>query len=485
MAEERGVTKRFAKVCPCEACKKTRGARHKIEPKEVHSYSSSPMDGWRPMMTLAEKRAHRNGAPKPFFMGVELETDAPRARHPRLPGFPQGPREPVWTGTYETPEWYAYREAEREWRIAYREVQVERHRLLDEWYQRRDARNAPTVTPEEIVSMARPRGFWHAKSDSSVTGPEFASLPASLDWWYSRRSQFEFMFTTMLHAGVRSHVGDHCGMHINISMTAFADAAHLSRFAQLVNGNKTWAKSMSQRTHESMHWGKVGEHPFDYAYTIDSWARRMMTAGYTDTDRYSALNGSCGGGRLEFRLPRGTLRIDRFYKNLEWTHSMIEYTRQFGDVNAATYMRWVMGLDRYTDLQNFLVERFGLVNTGPYTPEAAPVSTGQMAVEAGPDVLNEWREPNSYRLASRSRAEEVTSDPFDEDDFEPDWVDGVLNRLESRVDAPACPCGDGCSILDCPSCHDARIEWGYDALRRVWYDTSGRSATTVAESELA
>ena len=47
MTEERGATKASAKVCPCEACKKGRGAPNKITPKDIHSYSSQPSEGWQ------------------------------------------------------------------------------------------------------------------------------------------------------------------------------------------------------------------------------------------------------------------------------------------------------------------------------------------------------------------------------------------------------------------------------------------------------
>lgn len=395
VAEERGVTKTRSKSCKCEACKKGRNEPSKVEPLRINGYSSQPSGGWRKQMTRDEGM---NGAPAMFF-GVELETTIPynengyeedyerqrmqrhaiEAEIERVIGA--GPRFTGQGGRYTedgdyTPEYQEFITRHRAWEMRYH---VESNRLMTEGFglpKPKRGEFAPLrATAEEAVSFAEPVGFWHAKHDGSVSGPEFASLPASMDYWYSIRADLEAMFTGLLHAGVRSHTGDSAGMHVSMSVESFRDEAHLIRFAQLVNYNAPWSERMSQRTAHSMSWGRLGTGVFssDSVSGLRNWAISVMRNGECYQDRYCAINASCGGGRIEFRLPRGTLRVDRFYKNLEWVASMIEFTGLYAATDAATYMRWVMDQTvRFADLKAWLTEKFRLLPTSEgFAPAAA------------------------------------------------------------------------------------------------------------------
>jgi hypothetical protein len=214
------------------------------------------------------------------------------------------------------------------------------------------------MTAEEAVSMMAPRGLWHPKHDSSVSGPEFASQPATLAYWRGATGHLAGMFRALLHGGMRSHEGDTCGMHVNIGASAFADAGHLYRFATLVHVNPRWAIKMAQRTAESSgHWAR-----FDVLADADDrreWAERYMTRGACyQTERYAVLNGQ-NPGRIEFRLPRGTLRIDRFFAKLEWTAAMVEYTRdESRPVQVSSFIAWAHASGEYPTLVAYIRERF-------------------------------------------------------------------------------------------------------------------------------
>jgi hypothetical protein len=185
-------------------------------------------------------------------------------------------------------------------------------------------------------------------------------------WWNSRQASMNRMFNGLLHAGLRSHQGDHCGMHVNINTTAFNGTQHLFNFVNLLIANKTWTLRMSQRTVRSSHWASFEERSMQTATSRLRWAQHAFEDGYTSQDRYAVLNAS-NEGRIEFRLPRGTLRLDRFYKNLEWTAAMIEYTRTAAGDNgypppltSAAFMRWALAQRaEYPNLCAFLDEKFG------------------------------------------------------------------------------------------------------------------------------
>lgn len=357
MREERGVTKSFAKVCPCESCKKGRGESHKIAYGTIESYSATPYGGWAPQMASGEYDAT-------WFMGVELETSVSE---------PVSEYQYPFTDEYDWPNLRDFHPDRRsvwtqEYQDAYDIVAERRQAHYNAWANKQ----VKHMTAEEAVSVAGPDSFWLAKHDSSVSGPEFASQPASLKRWYEIRPDLEAMFASLLHGGMRSHQGDTCGLHVNISLTAFDNDRHLARFALLINGNVGWSRRMSQRSLNSENsWAQIGGRRFTSLEDCQRWAEQVAEYGDGDAPRYSALN-TPGMGRLEFRLPRGTLRIDRFYKNIEWVYAMVEYTRLYDELKAAPFMRWVMSQPGLTDLKGFLSEKYGMEEGVAFTPRLAP-----------------------------------------------------------------------------------------------------------------
>jgi hypothetical protein len=213
------------------------------------------------------------------------------------------------------------------------------------------------MTGDEAVSAAAPLGLWHAKHDGSVTGPEFASQPATLAYWRQVKPQIEKMCTSLLHGGLRSHDGGACGLHINIGTDAFNVPSHLERFAQLVADNQSWTMRMSQRSASSIaHWAPF--RPLDDGSYRAQWAREVIDYGYSSQDRYCVLN-AANRGRVEFRIPRGTLRVDRFYAKLEWAAAMVEYTRDVDNLlRPSDFMKWAERSEQYPALVSFMRERF-------------------------------------------------------------------------------------------------------------------------------
>jgi len=321
--------------CTCETCKLLRFEGSAIRNAVVHQYSHRPR--------VWQMKSIRND-PFDYFLGVELETD---------------------------------------------NYKIDASTGL---------RTRSVLTNNQAADMRRPKMFWMAKRDGSVSGPEFVSHPATLSFWQSKEAQLREMFQMLLHAGFRSHDNDKAGMHVNISKNAFTDSAHLFRFLTLLHGNADWSLKVSQRSRTSAEqWASLdyladatrrqqevdiimptpetlaaeaaarAANPYGYGY---SSLRR--SAGHGSTHRYQALNCPSGQGRFEFRLPRGTLRLDRFMKNLEWTVAMIEFSRtgRVAGMKSALFMRWVGERQaQYPNLVKFLGERFGAAAVG------SPVAT--------------------------------------------------------------------------------------------------------------
>lgn len=367
--------------CRCETCKLARFEDSKLRDAVIHSYSYTP-EPWRFRAVKGEEN--------PYYLGVELETDN------------------YGTASGRT-----------------RQSRVE---------------------PEMAADMRRPYNHWVPKHDSSVSGPEFASHPATLKWWRKNRSRVAEMMKMLLHAGYRSHENDRCGMHINVSRSAFENAKHLYRFLTLVHANPRWSMRMAQRTMESANqWAKLDSRNVDEDtcetlvqgpvtqqvedmdwYTgrpATNWdgSPRMRTVQTSDwngtSDRYVAFNAPYSEPRFEFRLPRGTLRVDRFFKNLEWTVGMIEFTRscKLKEANPRKFMAWALANAKtYPDLVAFLKERFGTeVFTGEPEPVAAePEPVVHEGVEAAEVEPGRCAAPGCMHVTDRSMHERRRANHF-------------------------------------------------------------------------
>lgn len=350
-------------ACTCETCKLARYEDTELRGAVVHNYSYRPAR-W----TL---NAIRND-PHDYYVGVELETD-----------------------NYKI-----------------------------------DARGGRVISRQNnsiAADMARPSRLWVPKSDGSVSGPEFVSHPATLSYWHSKEAQLREMFKMLVHAGFRSHDNDNAGMHINISRNAFANRKHLFRFLTLIHTSPAWSMMLSQRTKSSAdQWASLG-YLRRNSSAMESECERIapdendLTAPsrYGSTHRYQALNAPAGQPRFEFRLPRGTLRIDRFYKNIEWTVAMIEYTRAHSFVaecKPMKFMKWVVQPGQrtmYPNLVNFLAERFEniiiVADSLPAgaAPDVTPVVVPTLAesVDTFSDALSEL----VTRIRATSAATAATS----------------------------------------------------------------------------
>lgn len=329
-------------LCECEACKRKAGRPSRVAPGTIHAYSSRPRSGW------VARRVGDEDATAPTF-GVELETDVPECQYRDLGGRPDLPPYLPWGADAERVD--AYNAAQAAW-DAWERRNREHHRRQRERFTREG-----NMTADEAVSVAEPRGLWHPKHDGSVTGPEFASQPGTLAYWRAQRPHLASMFRSLLHGGMRSHDGDRCGMHVNIGADAFADAGHLARFMALIAHNPRWSTRMAQRTHASQRmWARYDE--IADADRRQRLAERFMTRGYADTSHSCAVNLS-NDGRVEFRLPRGTLRLDRFYAKVEWVAAMVEYTRDEANAtNPSAFMAWATASGEYPALVEHMRDRF-------------------------------------------------------------------------------------------------------------------------------
>src|ERR1035437_2289146 len=276
--EERQPSKIVKRTCGCETCKRDRNEPNAIHEGTVHSYSALPEGGWKFLRAPGE--GSYMGGSRLLFMGIELETDLSERR-----GGPRMPVEPPYPHFADSMHYeerqqisQAYDDSWLVWvrscRDAYREYWKTHNRM----------------SAEEATSLAVPAKAWLPKHDGSVSGPEFVSQPATMAWWNSKQDEIKMMLDGLLHAGLHSHQGDHCGMHVNINTNTFESGKHLFQFATLLIDNRAWATKMSQRTQSSLHWCEFGEYNLTNPMRRLRWADRAVDDGWAEQDRYAVLN---------------------------------------------------------------------------------------------------------------------------------------------------------------------------------------------------
>lgn len=115
--------------------------------------------------------------------------------------------------------------------------------------------------------------------------------------------------------GVGAFDGARAGQHIHISREALlGDGAY--RVLDFVYRNKQFHKAVSERTEQQIKtWCEFDDiYRKERGESLNTYLKRKAEGDYSG----GAV--SVRDRTLELRLPRGTTRLDRLYKNIEWAH---------------------------------------------------------------------------------------------------------------------------------------------------------------------
>jgi hypothetical protein len=189
-------------------------------------------------------------------------------------------------------------------------------------------------------------GFVYIKRDGSLRyGMEIVTCPASLD---EHRNRWPLFFEKMPR-GLKSFRTTTCGLHVHCSR---APLTHLTigKMLAFMNQpeNRTFIECMAQRTSEQ------------YAKFTD---KGVKDARLDDPDRYQAIN-TVNRDTVEFRLFKGTLRPQSFFKDIEFCDALIHFAlpcmRSYKDAgNLQEFLAYVdMHRKEWPNLQGFIQARF-------------------------------------------------------------------------------------------------------------------------------
>ena len=190
----------------------------------------------------------------------------------------------------------------------------------------------------------------YCKRDGSVyNGFEVVSHPMSFEWLMDDRNQqyINTVFELADH-GYRSHEGGSCGMHVHMDAIKLSNLHYYKMLRFLYKpGFYEFFKRISQRTDSQISaWCNLrlstagqmrratvyGSKSYELSNMMDHTKiaakrtvdRRYMLENRAPHGRRTALNST--GRTIELRLPRGTIRKDRFLKNIEFAHSLWCYS---------------------------------------------------------------------------------------------------------------------------------------------------------------
>ena len=210
--------------------------------------------------------------------------------------------------------------------------------------------------------------FIYIKRDGSLDdGFEIVTHPQSYLAWMNSWNKYQPIFD-LPNKGIRSHDTRTCGLHFSLNRKAFTPM-HLLKFSIFIYHNPLFIKDVSRRKLRSLvAWANVfskslymneeeqikliikekkkdGWHEQDTFYNkIGNYYSPIYStkclAKNLRNSRNTAVN--ITGDRVECRFFRGTLKKDTLVMNLQFVHSLFEFTKQarMEDLEICSFSRF-------------------------------------------------------------------------------------------------------------------------------------------------
>lgn len=214
---------------------------------------------------------------------------------------------------------------------------------------------------EELLNIANsPDERIYIKSDGSIDdGFEIVTHPMTLDYHMN-----EFCWPDILHRavqmGYRSHQTSTCGLHVHVSRAGLGSSYEeqeetISRILYFVE----------------QHWNELLKFSRRTEYTMNRWAARhgyehdpkkILDKAKSQRNRYVAVN-LCNSQTIEFRLFRGTLRLNTLLATLQLAERICTTAMNLSeyDLKALSWSEFVSKITE-PELIQYLKERRLYIN---------------------------------------------------------------------------------------------------------------------------
>lgn len=165
------------------------------------------------------------------------------------------------------------------------------------------------------------------KEDGSISNG-FEIVTAPMDF-RTQRAFWESFFAANIE-GMKSFNTTTCGMHVHISRLPLS-ASVQSRLSEFINKtyNKAFIKFIAQRSEEQ--WCKY-------------WPNKKAASSLS---RYEALNFQTStGATIEFRIFKGNLKPESFYKNMEFVVAAVSFCSRISEHPKLSYIAFMQFVSR-------------------------------------------------------------------------------------------------------------------------------------------
>lgn len=200
----------------------------------------------------------------------------------------------------------------------------------------------------------------YIKSDGSLDdGMEIVTHPMTLEYHLN-----EFCWNDILHEcvhlGYRSHQTSTCGLHIHVNRDSLGQSREeqeetISRILYFVEQHWSELLKFSRRSESAMNrWAA--------RYGYESTPKKILDKAKSSYGRYSAVN-LCNYHTVEFRLFRGTLKLNTFIATLQMVNRICDVAFSMSDEEIQD-LSWSEFVSKITEpeLIQYLKERNIYIN---------------------------------------------------------------------------------------------------------------------------
>lgn len=220
---------------------------------------------------------------------------------------------------------------------------------------------------EDLHDIDYNTDFYYLKHDGSLNKPgiEIVTHPCTLAY-HMARFPWEVIVGTARSNGYSSHDIGTCGLHVHVNRDALgddSDAQDLTIAKIVIMMDKLWdyLVKFSRRNYDQLHWARKMDASINEMDTEEEAVEKTKaaaSAGMTTRDeRYHALNLQ-NMNTIEFRLFRGTLKLNTIMATLQFVDGMCRYAmaHTVKECLATSWMDLANSID-YAEFQQYLRER--------------------------------------------------------------------------------------------------------------------------------
>lgn len=199
----------------------------------------------------------------------------------------------------------------------------------------------------EDIAKCFGENFVYMETDGSLddNGFEIITQPATLKYHTNIKDNYKSAFKCCINNHLRSHDTGVCGLHVHFNRDYFSDNEDLYLTRLLYLTEKFWEElsKFSRRT----------------SHSLNHWAKRYSAAPeevvegskHGDYDRYYAIN-LTNENTIEFRIFRGTLRLETFIATLQLVDTMVKKCKSIESAEELQAIKWE-DLLIYDEIKNY------------------------------------------------------------------------------------------------------------------------------------